>query len=455
MYIEFLKVRVYPLSIVLTSMVSSVMSPVYAEQKPHEQQFVVTAYYSPLADQCCYFRGNYDEEISFNGKGIAGADGTGVYPGMIAGPDTYAFGTVIDLLGIGVGTVHDRGGRIIEWGEDIHRIDLWMGYGEEGLARAMAWGVRNVKGTVYPLGSENVPAEKFVLENFDADSTILTSLPKSDPMELVQRAKFGDQAYAVRILQSNLKELGYFAEVPTGQFGPVTQSALKKFQNAYGISGDGNSVTLETAAALSALSGITEKNLPALALGLEHGATGPDVRQAQKLLRYIGFYQGRTDGVFGRSLKKSVIALQIKEGLILQSTDPAAGRIGPGTRAAILKEWKVKLIQAKSKSLARKMELTEKVKSEHLPRKVLAKGDKGKDVKLLQSFLISAGYLDTAGATGTFGERTMSALVKYQLDRTIVKTSASKGAGVFGPATRMIVSRDLVAQKWQEVRAGK
>lgn len=455
MYIEFLKVRIYPAAIVMTSMLSSVVSPVYADEKPHTQQFVVTAYYSPLPDQCCYFRGNYDEEIAFNGRGIAGADGTPVYPGMIAGPDTYAFGTVIDLPGIGVGTIHDRGGRIIEWGEDLHRIDIWMGYGEPGLARAMAWGVRTVKGTVYPLSTPNKPVEKFVLENFDADSKVLASLPKTDPTELVRMAALGDREYSVRILQSNLKELGYFAEAPTGQFGPVTQEALRKFQREYGIAGDGSSVTLETAAALQAVSGIQENNLPELALGLEKGATGADVRQAQKLLRYIGYYRGRTDGVFDQELKEAVTALQIRTGLVKAATDQFAGRIGPGTRAAILKEWKVKVVAAKSKALARKMDLTDRVKSEDMPKKFLAKGDKGKEVKLLQSFLIDAGYLDPKDATGTFGGRTSAALTKYQLDRKIVATQSAKGAGVYGPATRIVISQDMVAMKWNEVRSGR
>ncbi len=455
MYIEFLKVRVYPAAIVVTSVFSSVFSPVYAVEKPHTQQFVVTAYYSPVPNQCCYFRGNYDEEIAFNGKGIAGADGTPVYPGMIAGPVSYSFGTVIDLPELGVGTVHDRGGRIIEWGEDIHRIDLWMGYGEPGLARAMAWGVRTVRGTVYPVGAENVPAEKFSLENFNSDSAMLAGLPKSDPTELIRLAQFGDREYSVRILQSSLKNLGYFSETPTGQFGSVTQDALRRFQSEYGVPGDGSSVSLETAAMLAAASGITNKNLPELSTGLEKGATGQDVRQAQKLLRYIGYYRGRTDGVFDQHLKESITAFQITAGLVQQATDPFAGRIGPATRAAILKEWKVKVVEAKAKSLAHKMDISDKVRSEGMLKKVLAKGDKGNEVKLLQSFLIDSGYLDQDGRTGTFGGRTTAALTKYQLDRKIVTSAKAKGVGVFGPATRIVVSQDMVAMKWQEVRAGR
>ena len=122
MYLEYARVRIYPAAVIMTSLVGSLFSPVYAAEKPHTQEFVVTAYYSPVPKQCCYFRGSYDEEITFNGNGIRGSDGTDVYPGMIAAPDSYAFGTVIDLPGLGIGTVHDRGGRIIEWGEDVHRI---------------------------------------------------------------------------------------------------------------------------------------------------------------------------------------------------------------------------------------------------------------------------------------------------------------------------------------------
>src|SRR3989338_11176543 len=115
-----------------------------------EREFVITAYYSPLPDQCCYVRGTYAADTLLNGKGIAGADGTAVYPGMIAAPKSYVFGTRVELPGIGVGTVHDRGGAINVLESGSHRLDLWMGYGEEGLARALAFGVQRLKGTVYP-----------------------------------------------------------------------------------------------------------------------------------------------------------------------------------------------------------------------------------------------------------------------------------------------------------------
>jgi 3D (Asp-Asp-Asp) domain-containing protein len=116
-----------------------------------EKTFIVTAYYSPLPDQSFYLKGNFEAEKRLNGNGTNGASGKPVFPGMIAAPKTYAFGTHIFFPGLGLGTVEDRGGAIVEaWGrgEPYDRIDIWMGYGEDGLKRALAWGRREVRGTI-------------------------------------------------------------------------------------------------------------------------------------------------------------------------------------------------------------------------------------------------------------------------------------------------------------------
>ncbi len=454
MYLEYARVRIYPAAVIMTSMFGSFFSPVYAAEKPHTQEFVVTAYYSPIPNQCCYFRGSYDEEIAFNGEGKKGADGTAVYTGMIAGPPTYDFGTEIKLPGLGIGTVHDRGGRIVEWGEDIHRIDLWMGVGEEGLARAMAWGVRHVTGTVYPVGTEVMPAENFSLADIPVDTSTLAALPKSDSVDILSKAVFGGTDYSVRLLQSTLRELGYFSSSLSGQFGTVTQDALKQFLADEGLAGDGTNVDELTAAALTVATAIKPQNLPDVSVGLESGSQGGDVRQVQKLMRFLGFYRGRTDGVFDQHLKESVTAFQMKNGLIAHDLDAGAGRVGPGTQAAILKDWKSKIVLSKSNSVVTKMHVAAKVRDGGLPVKVLSLGDKGKEVVLLQHFLKTAGYLDAADVTGTFGSRTKAALLKYQLERKIVTAASAHGAGVFGPSTKIRVAREAIDLKWQQVRAG-
>lgn len=77
----------------------SIISPTFADETvaSEKRKFIVTAYYSPLPDQSFYLKGSYEADIRLNGNGTHGASGKEVYPGMLAGPKTYAFGTQVYL----------------------------------------------------------------------------------------------------------------------------------------------------------------------------------------------------------------------------------------------------------------------------------------------------------------------------------------------------------------------
>lgn len=414
---------------------------------------MVTAYYSPLPNQSYYYRGGYEEEIIFNGEGIRGADGTGVYPGMIAAPAAYDFGTVIELPSIGVvGTVHDRGGRIITWSDEVHRIDLWMGHGEEGLARALTWGARTVEGIVYPKSS--APEERFALSEFDADLSMianLTPLPKSDLLPVTEE---GYTTNGVRKLQEALASLGYFEEKPNAHFGPATKDALNKFLLDYRVIGDGSELTAEASATISAALTMKPENSPILAEGMELGLIGDDVRQAQKLLRYLDYYRGRTNGEFDAELRLAVLRFQIDHGVVTSDGIAGAGRIGPATRTAILHSWKVKVVGEKAEAMLMKDQTRVAALESALPTTNLSKGDKGTEVKKLQRLLIDAGYLEPSDQTGVFGPRTEEALKQYQLGQKIIASESMKGAGIFGPATRRFAAEHVADIAWQRVRSG-
>ena len=71
----------------------SVSDSVFASQfdgnYPYVKKFKISAYYSPLPCQNKYATGSYQGDIRLNGSGVNSADGTPVYPGMIAAPKTY------------------------------------------------------------------------------------------------------------------------------------------------------------------------------------------------------------------------------------------------------------------------------------------------------------------------------------------------------------------------------
>ncbi|MCD5382952.1 peptidoglycan-binding protein [Candidatus Gracilibacteria bacterium] len=232
------------------------------------QKFLVTAYYSPLPNQKFYMRGDYQADIRLNGNGTNGADGTEVYMGLLAGPKGYDFGTKIVLPGLGIGTIHDRGGAIYAHSDYI-RIDIWMGKGEVGLARALNWGIQFVDGKVCGKSPEldtldftsisgKLPSfiEKRLIERTNhvknggtyafrgsgvGGKTIVVggkggkkySAPKKEIFEFVkipQDIGFGDEGENVLKLQIILKNIGFYRENPNGVYDSATMEAVFNFQ---------------------------------------------------------------------------------------------------------------------------------------------------------------------------------------------------------------------------------
>ena len=145
------------------------------ESSAYTKTFIVSAYYSPLPCQERYVTGSLQGDIWLNGSGVRSADNTPVFPGMVAAPKTYAFGTKMFIPGIGMASVHDRGGAIVhagERGQEFDRLDVWMGYGDKGLERALNWGKRTVDVTVY--GVDSSIQTEVQLGTYDESEAILT-----------------------------------------------------------------------------------------------------------------------------------------------------------------------------------------------------------------------------------------------------------------------------------------
>lgn len=335
----------YPATIALASLCLSIVSPVYAAETwiYEERDVVLTAYYSPLPTQEKYFLGSYAADVTFNGEGIRGADGTDVYPGMMAAPEEYAFGTRIEIPGLNiVGTVHDRGGRITSENGAV-RIDVWMGAGEEGLARALEFGVQRHRANVYVPKNIAVPEEKFALSDFPAPEAALRHLP-SEAESLLGNSDpaYGDYSIDVTTLQNALKNFQYFDHLITTYYGDVTKGALEQFQRDAGIEVEGGMADEETRETLAAHVELTEEAgepLPEEDVLLQ-GKNGKAVRVLQRVLALIGKYEGEIDGEYDQELMSIVFEFQKEKGIVASPADTGAGIVGPQTRRAILTAWR-------------------------------------------------------------------------------------------------------------------
>lgn len=291
--------------------------------EPYQRTFIVTAYYSPLEGQNFYVTGSLAGDKRLNGNGTHGADGTPVYPGMIAAPGTYAFGTRISCPGYIDGEVHDRGGAIVKAGvrNNAHdRLDFWAGHGEEALKTALYWGKRTLTCTVYPPGHS--PAPQYVklpqgnLSNFAKSflkkpQASVAAIPASGEIpsrykQLLESLGYDPEDKASRIaFQIRHHIIDSETDPSAGNIGPNTKTKLEQ-------------IAIETA-----------DRIPVE--GLKEGDISANVRVLQQLLADLGYLEEKPTAIFGEKTKEALIDFQIEKKLIENRNHPAAGYVGPGT----------------------------------------------------------------------------------------------------------------------------
>lgn len=401
---------------------------------PYEQEFVITAYYSPLPDQCCYVKGGYDADKYLNGEGHTAADGTPVSPGLIAAPPLYAFGTAIKLPGIGTFKVHDRGGAIQVLEDGTHRLDIWVGYGEEGLSRALEFGVQRITGTVYPNGSQQ-PGVDFVLRDLDAPVEKVRPYLLAGTDLLDVRPKVDDINLSVTMLQEHLRDSGYFSHAITGKFGSVTQEALAAFNRDFGIDEPNAQLSERSASYLLAAARRSGARNPVDGY-VDPESAGSLNAQAQRILRFLGYYTGRTDGAYEDPLKGAIFDFQQDHWLVGDWGSPGAGRIGPITTRTLTAQWNKKLVEQRAKRYLA-LRNVEKHLDQHGMQiaQFLEEGNYGRQVELLQTLLAERGYFPFEKINGNFGPLTRESVLMYQMKNGLISSADQTGAGVVGPGT--------------------
>lgn len=357
-----LALQVCPGVLEATSLATEVPPPPVDAPDYTVHTFIITAYYSPLPGQNYYVTGSYEGDIRLNGNGTNGADGTPVFPGMIAAPKSYAFGTKMYIPGIGLTSVHDRGGAIVHAGDrgNAHdRLDVWMGAGDEGLRNALGWGKRTVDVLVYGI-NEAVEEEVY----FDAYSTVenLATQTFLAPLDFPQDLYLGTSSEEVRKMQGYLRDWGYLSMEPDGFYGESTAEALYQFQLDFGIvagpeelgAGHFGGKTRRQFDVLiknpsSAENILIEKKgenlllryqdlyedkiLFSSALGL--GDSGESVIRLQEELTRLGYLRISATGFFGETTEHALFKFQQAQGLISSQTETGAGYLGPQTRALL------------------------------------------------------------------------------------------------------------------------
>ncbi|MDD3646567.1 MAG: peptidoglycan-binding protein [Candidatus Gracilibacteria bacterium] len=478
--------KIFSLFIISSLFLAVLPGESFAESE--ENYFIVTAYYSPLPNQKAYLKGNYEAEKILNGEGIAGASGKEVFSGMLAAPKSYNFGTKIYLEGLGVGEVADRGGAIVNAGKrgyEHDRIDIWVGYGDEGLQRALYWGKRKVKGYI-------VDSNKDVSLDFSklpAPSWATKGLSTTPKIFTIGLGVGGSKTYITQ-LQDFLKRLGLYTGELDGVYNNELIDVIHKFQldngliepgELYGagywgkttrdlihkmyLNGEFDPENNENSQEEKSTQENQEKS-EELAIFNNPVETKEEIILLQTILTNLGLYSGAINGLYNNDLEDTITKYQLENKLIAKIGDAGTGYFGPKTRAALKEDYEEYLKekeleeQLKKQEEARRKELEEKFRElENMALKEAEKkvdsigtpsiGEVSPKVRELQVLLKELGYFEYKD-TAIFGPVTMQALISYQLDKSIIENENDNGAGVYGPKTKESLTIDLKEKFLQE-----
>lgn len=266
--------------------------------------------------------GYYDGEITghFGEKTEAAVKAyqtkAGLYSDGIAGPATQAklFGT---------STSSTAGSKVNLTSDEIRQL-------QENLKRLGFYESGSVTGNYGTLTEEAVRQfqRKYGL---DADGiagtktlakiqSLLGSSSSGTGADASGMLKPGSSGTAVRQLQENLKKLGYYESGSvTGNYGPLTEEAVRQFQRKNGLDADGIAGAKTLAAINSAINGggsSSGSSSSGSATGtLKLDDEGEEVKQLQKDLTTLGFYSGEITGHYGSITKEAVRQFQKKNGL--------------------------------------------------------------------------------------------------------------------------------------------
>lgn len=162
-----------------------------------------------------------------------------------------------------------------------------------------------------------------------------------------QRIEQGAKGPEVTVIQERLKQLGYFNQSPTGNFGSVTKNAVRQFQQQNGLNPDGVvgpqtiSLLFSPSArptqlqsygipATTSIEGDREPlRTPRRVSELRRGDRGSQVRLLQERLTDRGFYPGLIDGIYGRQTESAVRQFQRENNFF------ADGNASSGTLTAL------------------------------------------------------------------------------------------------------------------------
>lgn len=238
----------------------------------------------------------------------------------------------------------------------------------------------------------------------------------------------------VKTLQQNLKTLGYYSGSITGNIGSKTESAIKSFQKAKGLSVTGEADAATCKAAADAVSKQSSTSAPSSQStpAPSSSATNAQIKTLQQDLKTLGYYSGSITGNIGAKTEAAIRSFQKAKGLSVTGKPDSATR---SAAASAVKNTSSSSASSQSSS----------------------SGATAAQIKILQQNLKTLGYY-SGSITGNLGSKTQAAIKSFQKAKGLSVTgkpdSATRSAAAKAvsaadskPAPKKVYKLDWFAHK--------
>ncbi len=248
------------------------------------------------------------------------------------------------------------------------------------------------------------------VKNSAGKSIYVKTLPPIDnfPMQA------GDVGEQVNALQIALSALGYYKGTFSDTYDTKTESAVRAFQKANGLTQDGKAgektlavlnMKYSTPAPYTGIRTAEPQNTPlteANVIVMQSGTRGVAVKRLQEKLMELGYYICTVDGIYDKDDINAVKDFQKTNGL------KSDGIAGLETQQLLYSGYAIAKTTAAPKATA-----TPRPTPTPVSYTVLKLGSRNAEVKRLQERLIELGYL-SGSADGDFGSKTKAAVSSFQ-----------------------------------------
>src|SRR5690625_4575 len=136
-------------------------------------------------------------------------------------------------------------------------------------------------------------------------------------LQEAEQLEYGEHGEMVRLLQSKLASISYYDEDLDGEYGMLTEYALKNFQADHHIQITGQTDKETIHALIEVEKQNYMKRLSHLSESVYPGMYGDNVKIVQESLAYFGHYEGEIDGIYGPLTERALEKAEDEHGIEL------------------------------------------------------------------------------------------------------------------------------------------